>query len=864
MLAAVAGIRALIIRNSKAVCEIGIDVELFKLLDWAVACASPLCTAPYWGIELHNGLSGVIGSTRSLQLSIESALDAIVGIDVQQRPLDASVRWVLLCRSIALGISGSSKSETNTDIKQSNVGGDIEEPADDYHQNSLEGGASKMTYQQFAAWKREKGASKASALLSPRCRLRCVALRCSTAAILGAGPHSAHYDLKLCRSETQNNLDRLPTGLGDDILNDVPCYLSMFLQDIINMACACAAYTIEDNKQTALQADAIDFLSVVVTLFGDSKDPDVLEHKSREPTKILELYMAQIVSALRPCLTARWCPALLLISGGLVCDLIRGNLLTDGAVLRRLLKLLTGNCRLEQEGPYVRAPVSNEVAEEIATISHVVSLTNLSRAYILSFNVDSTQTINQEIKTVISSSIGSSLEKLSAVWESVCLDGARLLQGQKRWPKSIQDTTDPRRGGATYSSMAENSKIRSYYEFALPFVAVARSFSMTVKENSNQIPALFYIFEAVLENLAALPNPQYEHKLLFRHAAQTGGMVRLSRSLIEPMIYSGLACIAKHYVPDLDDVSCTEQISDWVRILLFLCRDIIPHRASSIGNSAEYVFLCSGITDMLESILPVVRVAMKSKNSAVKYEELLNWTWMTTISLLNTLFIGVVNVNGGSSGLISSCHHYASSVNDLKEAVEITDILFPEVQSCPCIDLFDNERLNAVVQSALLQKIAAVAVDLCYCYDSAAACEFLIHLLAAAMVRLGFHCDFQDTGPARKETLALILKLQRMPSANTSSSRTQSRSSMISSFLLNQLIAWLNFYVDNPAKFQTASLSPTHHLSEVIETIFSTWISLYREDNEQVSFTKCYADLGNHFVFLGSCRLLAVRITVIT
>lgn len=879
--AAIAALRALIIRNSKVVCDAGIDVDLFKLLDWTVASAYPLCTAPYWGVELRTGLSGVIDNTTSLQRSVELAIDAIVGIDVQQRPLEAPVKWILMCRPIALGVSGSSsKPDDDEDMVTATAGEDAIQNKVGFDASD---GTSRFTYQQYAAWKRDKCAAKTASLSSSRCRLRCVALHCSTAAVLGSSRHLANVDLQLCRTEIQNSLDELPANPSESDLDSIPCYLSIFLQEIVNMACACASYTIEDNRQTALQAEAIDFLHVVVAMFWQSLDPDVLKtspvEEGRFASKIMEVYIAQIISALRPCLSSRWCAALLWTAGGLICDLIRGGLLTDNTVIRRLLKVLITNCEIESETFSIRPLLSVEVAEEIGIISFVVNMTNLARVYLLGVDTGISREVSNDVKLTILNAISPLKSKLESVWEAMSWDGARLLQGQRRWVKATE-STDPRRGGVTYGTTSEVSKIRSYYEYALPFTVSAISVEAKMfTSDKNKLSPIFFIIASILENLATLPNSQYEHKLSVRSTgsiSQVGGMVRLSRSFIEPLLFADLARIAGQFSvveSSLQRYSC-DDTSEWVRLLIFVCRDVIPHRSSSVINCAEYISLCCEITNVVTALHRPSCFSVKCSElgTVLGAEDLWMWSWISMLSLVSSFFPDIFGAHDNSSSFLSLCRQYASaeiSDDGHQSCQSLHELLFPKLFSCPSGEAAQStsDRTLAGVTTGCLENILHAIVSLSMRHNCAMSENFTTRLLVAISSRLNHCMGPSVVGGTRKQLLGLLaIHWKSTPGCSICGSETivsdADRTAFRSDTILMEFPKWMEFYIDQGINVLDPKII---NYKNVIETLFTSWILIFR-DCSKVSCSHFeggwYSDLTNYNVLFtgGVIRALTINL----
>ena len=355
--------------------------------------------------------------------------------------------------------------------------------------------AAPVSYQQYAIWCRDQAVSKVQGLpVIVRIRVKCVAIKCASESLSellllqgrrkdveeGSGRSTFesgesmkesleqnkakregdsgdsnsnkcgmrfgqesisvspfHSDLGQARTTTQLALSH-NSCVGDleSFLSGIPCYLSLFMPDLVNAACACATFTVEDGRVVGLQRVSLQLLSGILNLFKHTLDPDSDpmislsstksqfknndDNRSQEnrnnvtKVKILSLYITQFISAIRPCLNVPGAPDLLRESGDLIIMLIKENLLTDKVILKRLLKALSFSFS-QQEGKTVgndlddnnsnssystvrsvRATVSPDLDEDICVLDHIIRAHTAAQLYLLA----NTETANNSVKHI--------------------------------------------------------------------------------------------------------------------------------------------------------------------------------------------------------------------------------------------------------------------------------------------------------------------------------------------------------------------------------------------------------------------------------------------------------------------------------
>lgn len=268
------------------------------------------------------------------------------------------------------------------------------------------------------------------------------------------------------------------TGTGQGMLNDVPCYLALFMHDVINLACACASFTIDDNRILGLLKVSIHLLKGTVDLFKRSLDPDS-DSSQAAPTKVLSQFISQLMSAVRPCFTLSRSPALLGLAGTLTITLIEEGLVVDKVVLKRLVKALTQTEEMTQnsssarninitdsavstglpDSTSVRAAVSLEDNEDVGALEHIMRACAAARLYSLANDAtphtdaeamrpgsDSTSSphhngaaaagggggvgegVSSDACACINAVMKSRIPHFRALWLAIAVDSARVMQ----------------------------------------------------------------------------------------------------------------------------------------------------------------------------------------------------------------------------------------------------------------------------------------------------------------------------------------------------------------------------------------------------------------------------------------------------
>ena len=289
------------------------------------------------------------------------------------------------------------------------------------------------------------------------------------------------------------------TGAGVGVLSDVPCYFALFMHDVINLACACASFTIDDNRILGLLKVSIHLLKGTVDFFKRSLDPDS-DSSQAAPTKVLSQFISQLMSAVRPCFTLSRSPGLLGVAGALTITLIEEGLVVDKVVLKRLVKALTQTEEMTQssgsarninvsdlatttgahDSTGVRAAVSLDNNEDVGALEHVIRACAAARLYSLANDItpraasesilrpsaESSSSKNKaddshhdaiegegggegvsiEVRDCINVVMKSRVPHFRALWLAIAVDSARVMQSAGGDAVMLNGSSDRRQG----------------------------------------------------------------------------------------------------------------------------------------------------------------------------------------------------------------------------------------------------------------------------------------------------------------------------------------------------------------------------------------------------------------------------------
>ena len=400
-----------------------------------------------------------------------------------------------------------------------------------------------MTYQQYTVNCREGGITKASKLASAATngRVKLLATKCMSHifSILHKQntilPYYGHTDITLARTLTTTALqpiNRYPNDQNSD--STIPCYASLYIQDIINTSCSLCTYTIHERSLLPLQIVSIQLMYKILLFFKNTTDPDYtgnLNGGQNYDNKMIIQYLSQILSAIRPCLLIHISYKLTLYSTYIVSFLLQQQYVSDKIAIKRLLKSLlyllptsedSLSSKMSGGGAETRLSFrpsagESDTSEELESINRLVHAVATANLYLLA----NPQTSKSELKgnkmvstttsklghnsalankVVISNTIMSILTEhihpLADIWRAYLLDTFRLLVHYTTPTSPTADVAEVKfhvkathpnllRGGLTYMPYSDMSILCDAYVPHIPVLLAACSTYLHIYSNSN-------------------------------------------------------------------------------------------------------------------------------------------------------------------------------------------------------------------------------------------------------------------------------------------------------------------------------------------------------------------------------------------
>lgn len=730
--ATVEAVRALMLQDADVACQAGLDMELFKLLDWCIASSTVTCATSYWGLELRSGIEASLGSTRTLQRRVEIVLDSLVSIEVKQNPDTRAAHWVLLCRAVALGLRTGAGGDGDAGNKDMGHGdGDADGETFTPASGKSKGGqvaaavSNSMTYQAFSTWAKDRAVEKAQGLAATRVRVKCVAVQCATTALIGVISDPVHADLAMARSSCQTFLDSLGPTPGDSTLETLPCFVPLFLHDFVNFACACATFSIEDNRILSLQASSSEFLECLVAMYWSCFDPDaIIGLEQQDNNRILQQFVSQIVSAIRTCLVAEWHPSLSATAGGLACDLMRGGFVTDKTIIRRVAKLLVPSYFTPTSGSerpplssVVRAPLSLHVADEVSTIGHIVAGTNVARLYLLTSAIGPLRHVHEDVKSTLHGLLDENIGHLVEVWYAIAVDAARVLQGERQWPKPTEQT-DARIGGLTYGSSVDPAHLVGHLETAVTYVLAALALCPSL--DKSRVVFVFSVAQIVLEDLGSF------HNTTGSVGSEKSGIGigsaglkknRAKRMFLEDLVISTFASVATSHNEGFQHI----QVNQWIQLVSHMIVRIMPARLQDLKRLTvrDICSLSASFLDVFEPL--AARLAEFHPEGET--------------GLLSVLRIGVLSIAlTGLEAVFQSDTSLQSIYNGS----------LPAIRSCPTEPIPSDQavKLQQFVEMGILHRLMCTSVSVSM--TSPALKAFMVRLLACLVLYVAYLIPLAD------------------------------------------------------------------------------------------------------------------------
>ena len=117
---------------------------------------------------------------------------------------------------------------------------------------------------------------------------------------LMSSSNTSSMSLEFARSSIQSVLNQ--SSDTDALIETAPLYSLFYLQDIVNFACACATFTIDDKPLTFIQLPSIHLLASICLLYLKYSDTDpslALTDPLHHKEMFLDQFISQIVTPLQ-------------------------------------------------------------------------------------------------------------------------------------------------------------------------------------------------------------------------------------------------------------------------------------------------------------------------------------------------------------------------------------------------------------------------------------------------------------------------------------------------------------------------------------------------------------------------------------
>lgn len=275
----------------------------------------------------------------------------------------------------------------------------------------------------------------------------------------GTGTSTPHTDMHMARQLTNQYLSTHPYPTS-------PLYLSLYLHDLLTTAVACSTYSINDVTVVGMQTEGVRLLLGICELFSATPDPEEVDLERAgagigksmgtgsggSPGLVLSQYLSQVQSGFRsgiggtgksgsPPLTLRS------LSCQLFCVLLEAGLLQDVVVMRRLVTHIVTSLRQGSVSEHTEKHTENRVShsgkpdqvqtndsnraapcqlnEIDASCDRYTTLYTIARLYVLHTGTGTCESVREAIGGML----GPVLSTTVPVWQAMCIDAARCLQG---------------------------------------------------------------------------------------------------------------------------------------------------------------------------------------------------------------------------------------------------------------------------------------------------------------------------------------------------------------------------------------------------------------------------------------------------
>ncbi|DBA03170.1 TPA: hypothetical protein N0F65_003890 [Lagenidium giganteum] len=391
--------------------------------------------------------------TRNGLEEIRDTILALIDIDAGTRRGANPCVWALFCRGIAIGESGESISNDNSEqLLMSPRNADAAPPTSGNNNSVTDAWGAKAASaddldiaansRQIEVWRETKvqvvDLLKNLPGLSRRVRMFAVDCVLHVFDMIGASGTKAsqHFDLQATRQhffEEVKAAQEASSPITTSTVEDN--FLCMYLDEFVTLACQVATTSAEGFELQLFQHAGQRFLRVVVQKFANVKDPEV-------PTGdayLLDPYQAQISSAIRHALkqtqptsdgTSVEFFAPLAVEARMTCGgAISNRQVQDKVALGRILKMIVSD---DYGHPQYIGDESNRICLALSSLTCLADL--LSSSVNAALKSDRYRLTADPLVKATMSAIGSGFDYLIKCWMDITHGYGCVMQGSSGWP----------------------------------------------------------------------------------------------------------------------------------------------------------------------------------------------------------------------------------------------------------------------------------------------------------------------------------------------------------------------------------------------------------------------------------------------
>lgn len=591
------------------------DSALFNLHNWSVCNVGKFSHLSSSGLDFRccSQVGYNLGSEVAIQNLTKQIEESIHKISSLVACYDRNIYVipiVLLCRTIGLSIRSSHELNVGPD----NVG-EEEDPEISSSSIPQEQPIGEVwTVARHCQWCRDSASQRAYSLNVMGLRTKCIALSVAWNAMdcLGVQGCSIHSDIQSARIKASCDLSELGPSPSETALCAISCFASLFLHDLVNLACACATYTINDKSLISLQLESLRLLESILVLFENSIDPDIqISDQPDSNRKILHQFISQIVSAVRPCLNNLQSPFLSFRSAKIICKLIKGGFIADKVAIKRLVKLFTVQIEIDEKDYHIRPVYRENLSDELSTLYHLFGLAGIAELFFLTSRCCCVREVGDAVSGAILAVIADKIPTLIKLWVAVAVDTTRISQHsfdsteRHVWPV-VTAQSDPRRGGLFYSPFFLFGKIKNSFCDCLDVILASTSASILTRTDV-QLENLCHLFFVSAAKLNCLDCSMIHLAFVFHQISA----VEVKRK--------------ENFIPS----------QEWIRVIVKLRQSLLKTSAISDYQKEQVAYELSSI---------LVNLTFRLKDEYVNFTDVSDsnhlWSsmWESVVSLISFIF----------------------------------------------------------------------------------------------------------------------------------------------------------------------------------------------------------------------------------